>query len=76
MRFDRIQAERDELKSRFTRAVLEVQQRASLKTALLEAKLKNLEGMDVGPRELFVCLIILYLTKLFLKLSDNRILFK
>lgn len=76
MRFDRIQAERDELKSRFTRAVLEVQQRASLKTALLEAKLKNLEGMDVGPRELLVCLIILYLTKLFLKLSDNRILFK
>lgn len=55
VRFDRIQAERDELKSRFTRAVLEVQQRASLKTALLEAKLHNMEGRDLGPREMHVC---------------------
>ncbi|CAG4987658.1 unnamed protein product [Colias eurytheme] len=52
VRFDRILAERDELKARFSRAVLEVQQRASLKTALLEAKLKNMEGRDLGPREM------------------------
>ncbi|KAJ8711611.1 hypothetical protein PYW08_008565 [Mythimna loreyi] len=52
VRFDRIRRERDELKARFSRAVLEVQQKASLKTALLEAKLKNLEGREVGPREI------------------------
>ncbi|GBP44830.1 Dynein regulatory complex subunit 4 [Eumeta japonica] len=52
VRFDRIVAERDELKARFTRAVLEVQQKTSLKTALLEAKLKNLEGRDLGPSQL------------------------
>lgn len=39
---------------RFTKAVLEVQQRAALKTALLEAKLKNMEGRDLGPREMHV----------------------
>ncbi|KAL0819250.1 hypothetical protein ABMA28_008490 [Loxostege sticticalis] len=49
VRFDRVLAERDELKAR---AVLEVQQKASLKTALLEAKLKNLEARDLGPREM------------------------
>ncbi|CAH1635942.1 unnamed protein product [Spodoptera littoralis] len=52
VRFDRVQAERDELKARFSRAVLEVQQKASLKTALLEAKLKNMEGRDTGPGEI------------------------
>lgn len=57
VRFDRIQVERDELKSRFSRAVLEVQQRASMKTALLEAKLKNLEGRDKGPSEVHVSTI-------------------
>lgn len=62
MRFDRIEVERDELKSRFTRAVLEVQQRASLKTALLEAKLKNMESRDLGPREMHVCIHFVYLT--------------
>lgn len=54
VRFDRVMAERDELKARFSRAVLEVQQQASFKCALLEAKLKNLEGKDMGPRELRV----------------------
>ncbi|KAJ0172361.1 hypothetical protein K1T71_012334 [Dendrolimus kikuchii] len=52
VRFDRVLLERDELKSRFSRAVLEVQQKASLKTALMEAKLKNMEARDLGPREL------------------------
>ncbi|XP_041983105.1 dynein regulatory complex subunit 4 [Aricia agestis] len=52
VRFDRVQAERDELKARFTKAVIEVQQRASLKTALLEVKLKNMEGRDLGPKDL------------------------
>ncbi|KAF9813769.1 hypothetical protein SFRURICE_007924 [Spodoptera frugiperda] len=52
VRFDRVLAERDELKMRFSRAVLEVQQKASLKTALLEAKLKNMEGRDAGPSEI------------------------
>jgi hypothetical protein len=41
------------------RAVLEVQQKASLKTALLEAKLKNLESRDLGPREIHVSIIII-----------------
>lgn len=54
VRFDRVLAERDELKMRFSRAVLEVQQKASLKTALLEAKLKNMEGRDAGPSEIHV----------------------
>ncbi|XP_060805979.1 dynein regulatory complex subunit 4 [Amyelois transitella] len=63
VRFDRIMVERDELKSRFTRAVLEVQQRAALKTALLETKLKNMEGRDLGPTEL---------TEL-LKLKDTQV---
>ncbi|KAL4717030.1 hypothetical protein ACJJTC_016917 [Scirpophaga incertulas] len=52
VRFDKVLNERNELKSRFSRAVLEVQQRASLKTALLEAKLKNMEARDLGPREI------------------------
>ncbi|XP_053615797.1 dynein regulatory complex subunit 4 [Plodia interpunctella] len=52
VRFDRILVERDELKCRFTRAVLEVQERAALKSALLETKLKNLEGRDLGPTEM------------------------
>lgn len=60
VRFDRVQTERDELKTRFSRAVLEVQQKASLKTALLEAKLKNMEGRDAGPREIHVRIIIIY----------------
>lgn len=33
---------------------MEVQQRASLKTALLEEKLKKMEGRDLGPREMHV----------------------
>ncbi|XP_063378394.1 dynein regulatory complex subunit 4 isoform X1 [Cydia fagiglandana] len=52
VRFDRVLAERDELKARFSRAVLEVQQKASLKTALLEAKLKDMYGRDKAPQEL------------------------
>ncbi|CAB3233787.1 unnamed protein product [Arctia plantaginis] len=52
VRFDRIQKERNELKARFSRAVLEVQQRASLKTALLETKLKNIEGRATAPTEI------------------------
>ncbi|XP_049886071.1 dynein regulatory complex subunit 4 [Pectinophora gossypiella] len=52
VRFDRVLSERNELKSRFSRAVLEVQQRSTLKTALLEAKVKQLEIKDLGPREL------------------------
>ncbi|CAH2268548.1 jg2235 [Pararge aegeria aegeria] len=48
---------------RFSRAVLEVQQRASLKTALLEAKLKNLEGRDLNPREIHELL----------KMKDNQV---
>lgn len=61
VRFDRIQKERNELKARFSRAVLEVQQRASLKAALLETKLKNVEGRATAPTEIHVrthfCLI-------------------
>lgn len=53
----RILVERDELKCRFTRAVLEVQERAALKSALLETKLKNLEGRDLGPTEMNVSLL-------------------
>ncbi|XP_014354850.2 dynein regulatory complex subunit 4 [Papilio machaon] len=52
VRFDRIEKERNELKSRFSRAVLEVQQKVSLKTSLLEAKLKSLEARDLGPKEI------------------------
>ncbi|XP_061729626.1 dynein regulatory complex subunit 4 [Cydia pomonella] len=52
VRFDRVLAERDELKARFSRAVLEVQQKASMKTALLEAKLKDMYGRDKAPQEL------------------------
>lgn len=57
VRFDRVRLERDELKERFGRAVLEVQQKASLKTALMEAKLKNMETKVLGSRELHVCQI-------------------
>ncbi|XP_013147661.1 PREDICTED: growth arrest-specific protein 8 [Papilio polytes] len=52
VRFDRIEKERNELKSRFSRAVLEVQQKVSLKTSLLEAKLQSLEARDLGPKEI------------------------
>lgn len=54
VRFDRIEKERNELKSRFSRAVLEVQQKVSLKTSLLEAKLQSLEARDLGPKEIHV----------------------
>lgn len=54
VRFDRIEGERDELKNRFSRAVLEVQQKASMKAALLEEKLKTFQHRDLGPRELRV----------------------
>ncbi|XP_034835930.1 dynein regulatory complex subunit 4 isoform X2 [Maniola hyperantus] len=63
VRFDRILKERDELKLRFSRAVLEVQQRASLKTALLEAKLKSFQGRDLNPREIHELL----------KMKDNQV---
>lgn len=59
VRFDRMQTERDELKARFSRAVLEVQQRVSLKATLLEAKLKSLEARDLGPREIHVSLLVI-----------------
>ncbi|CAH2054839.1 unnamed protein product, partial [Iphiclides podalirius] len=52
VRFDGMQSERDELRARFSRAVLEVQQRVSLKATLLEAKLKNMEARDLGPKEI------------------------
>ncbi|XP_011547830.3 dynein regulatory complex subunit 4 [Plutella xylostella] len=52
VRFDRVKRERDELKNRFTRAVLEVQQKTSLKTALLEQRLKSMEGRTMVPRDM------------------------
>lgn len=60
VRFDRVLDERNELKARFSKAVLEVQQRVSLRTALLEAKLKTYENRDLGPREISVSIIIFH----------------
>lgn len=54
MRFDRILGERDELKCRYSKAVQEVQQKAALKTALLQFKAKDLKCNDMRPREIVV----------------------
>ncbi|KAJ2954636.1 hypothetical protein O0L34_g2930 [Tuta absoluta] len=56
VRFNRVLNERDELKARFTRSVLEVQQKATLRTALLESKLKTLQFHDAPNRELHALL--------------------
>ncbi|NXF29083.1 DRC4 protein, partial [Nyctibius bracteatus] len=44
-RFSRVQAERDELYQKFTKAINEVQQKAGFKNLLLECKLKGLLGV-------------------------------
>ncbi|KAI5644794.1 growth-arrest specific micro-tubule binding domain-containing protein [Phthorimaea operculella] len=56
VRFNRVLNERNELKARFSRAVLEVQQKSTLRTALLESKLKTLQFNDVPARELHALL--------------------
>lgn len=46
-----------------------MQQRASLKTALLEAKLSNLQGKDLAPKELQVNL---YVTRICKQTEDQH----
>lgn len=58
-RFDKILSERDELKSRFSNAVQEVQQKAAMKTESLEIKVMNLESAIGGPHKLAVSCVTL-----------------
>lgn len=60
-RFDKLVSERDELKSRFSKAVQEVQQKAAMKTETLEIKVRNLESKVEGPHELAVSYVTLVL---------------
>lgn len=53
-KFDKLVSERDELKSRFSRAVQEVHRKAAMKTDSLEFKVMMLESKVGGPNELAV----------------------
>lgn len=53
-RFDKLVSERDELKSRFSKAVQEVHEKAATKTESLEIKVMHLESKVGGPNELAV----------------------
>lgn len=61
-RFDKLVSERDELKSRFSRAIQEVQQKAAFKTDSLEIKVMNLESKVGEPHDLAVsCVTVVQL---------------
>lgn len=58
-RFDILVEERDELKSRFSKAVQEVYQKGEMKTDSLEMKVKSLESKLGEPNELAVSCVSL-----------------
>lgn len=64
-RFDKLVSERNELKSRFSKAILEVYQKAAMKTDSLEKKVMNLESIIGGPSELSVSCVTLVSSNLF-----------